>query len=188
MTSGMMKALEAGGMEACYSKQRDEIMNSKFGDADYVPNESYMELDAEVYRTEGFPLQFEGKLIKILWGGVLRLPAVDGVTYKILMMTRPQEEIRKSLIAFFGTDEALRKFGNSMESVLKLTADILRDRKSVESVDVLNANHVATQPLLYFTHLAAGGWPIDPEKASKVIDRTKLRFSGEGAAYPAHAL
>jgi hypothetical protein len=177
MTSGMMEALEAGGMDAAYSSARDVSMNSRFGDPDYVPNTQYMELDQAAYRKKDFPLPYAGKLIKILYGGLYRLPAIPDLQYNIVMMTRQQEEIRNSLLAFFGTDQALHNIGGDLKYTFNHVEGVMRDRKSVNSFTVLKVADVVKNPLQHFTLLSSKGWPIDPEKAAQIIDGKKLRFS-----------
>lgn len=171
-TSMMMKALEAGGMDAAYSKARDERMNKKWGEPDipagYVPNDSYYELDAENYRSEDFPYAYEGKLIKCLWGGILRLPVGE---YRIVFMRRNVNEIRRSLIAFFGRAHQFAErldFDEQMERIV----GIIKDRRSVISLDVLHYADVVSDPLKEFSKL---DWPIDPQKAANVPNTHKKR-------------
>ena len=60
-TSMMMKALEAGGLEACYRQSREE-MRLRFADEHYDPNVGGLyELEREDYREKGFPRKYEGK-------------------------------------------------------------------------------------------------------------------------------
>lgn len=169
-TSMLMQALEAGGLEAVYSKKRDEQMNARWGDADYVPNDSYYELDAEDYQRGDLATRYSGKLIKCLWGGVIRLPPGD---YRIVFMRRPAAEIRISLLAFFGSDYAARQFPD-LDKAMDGVIDILRDRRSFRSVDVLHYKDVLADPRRAFASL---NWPIDVEKAAAIPSREKARFS-----------
>lgn len=166
----LMRALEAGGLEAVYSTRRDEEMNRRWGEPDYLPNDSYYELDAEDYLRGDLEKRYDGKLVKCLWGGALRLPPGD---YRIVFMRRPAAEIRMSLMAFFGSDAAARQFSD-LDKAMDGVVDILRDRKSFRSVDVLHYNDVVADPR---QALASLNWPIDVEKAAKIPCREKARFS-----------
>jgi hypothetical protein len=169
-TSMCMQALEAGGLDAVYSKRRDEEMNKRWGDADYRPNDNYYELDVEDYVRGDLQQRYDGKLVKCLWGGVLRLPLGE---YRVVFMRRPAEEIRMSLMAFFGSDYAARQvpdLDRSMDNVI----NVLRDRRSFKSVDVLWYRDVLERPRECFASL---NWPIDPDKAATVPSREKARFT-----------
>jgi hypothetical protein len=173
-TSMMMRALEAGGMGACYSAGRDKSMNSKFGEPDkpsgYLPNERYYELDPADYRATDFPAPYEGKLIKCLWNGCTKLP--PNHDYRVIFMRRPRIEIKMSLIAFFGHAHANVEspfFDAEMDRIVAL----LRDRRSMITVDEIWYGDVLTKPLGVFKNL---DWPIDPEKAAAIPTRKEARF------------
>ena len=173
-TSMMMEALEAGGLEAVYSGARDQRMNDRWGEPDathpYVPNERYYELDNEDYRKPEFPKPYEGKLIKCLWGGITRLPVGE---YRVVFMRRPRNEIRTSLIAFFGNSMPVVDdpgFDANMDRVVS----ILRDRASFKSVDEVWYADVLAEPEKVFRSL---DWPIDPVKAASIPEARRARFS-----------
>lgn len=169
-TSMMMRALEAGGLEAVYSKRRDQEMNARWGDADYLPNDSYYELDSADYLRGDLEQRYDGKLVKCLWGGVIRLPPGE---YRVIFMRRPAEEIRTSLLAFFGSDSAATQFPDldrAMDSIIA----VLRDRRSFRSVDVLHYKDVLKDPRAAFASL---DWPIDVEKAAAIPTMDKARFT-----------
>lgn len=173
-TSMMMQALEAGGMEAVYSAQLDERMNRKWGDPDYKPNERYYELEAEDYQDASFPAAYEGKLIKCLWGGILRLRLVT--EYRVIFMRRDTKAIQRSLAAVFGqpTDQAQNvNFQRQLDNVVS----ILLDRRSVLSVHEIQYVDVVSNPLAVFEMLAKEGWPIDPAKAAEIPQARKMRFA-----------
>ena len=172
-TSMMMKALEAGGMDAVYSRARDVNMNDRFGEADYVPNDSYYELDVDEYRRPDFPAPYDGRLVKCLCGGIERLPVGE---YRVVYMRRPADEIRLSMTAFFGRPNAAA-MRHHFDEQMKQTADILRDRRSFVSVDEVWYADVIANPLAVFTRLAEIGWPIDPVKSAMVPDGGKVRFA-----------
>ena len=177
-TSMMMKALEAGGMDAARSKERDERMNSKWGSADdyhsYVPNDEYYELNIEDYRTHDFPDAYEGRLIKCLWGGLTLLR--PGHEYRVIFMRRPSREIQTSLLAFFGSPNKQAQdvhFNQRMERAVA----VCRDRRSFLSVDEVWYADVVAKPFETFVKLANHGWPIDPKKAATIPTARKMRFA-----------
>lgn len=171
-TSMMMQALEAGGLEAAYSMRRDEEMNARWGDADYKPNDNYYELDAEDYLRGDLSERYDGKLVKCLWGGTLRLAPGD---YRVVFMRRPASEIRVSLMAFFGSDYAAAQMPD-LDGMMSAAVAVLRDRRSFRSVDEVRYHDVLADPLKVFRGLAENGWPIDPENAAAVPSHSKARF------------
>ena len=166
----MMRAMEAGGLEAVYSKRRDDEMNARWGDADYKPNDNYYELEDEDYSRGEFESRYSGKLIKCLWGGALRLPPGD---YRIVFMRRPAAEIQMSLLAAFGTDSAATQYSD-FDRAMDAVVEILRDRRSFRSVDVLNYRDVLERPK---ESLASLNWPIDVEAAAAIPCIGRARFS-----------
>lgn len=181
-TSMMMRALEAGGLEAVYSRKRDADMNARWGEPDYLPNDSYYELDAGDYLRGDLEGRYDGKLVKCLWGGALRLPPGG---YRVVFMRRPTAEIRLSLLASFGDDGAARDCPD-LDGTMDLVVDVLRDRKSFLSVDAVDYRDVLRDPGEVFRRLVDSGWPIDPLKAASIPDHGKARFSlGRGTS--AHA-
>lgn len=171
-TSMMMQSLEAGGMEAVYSRKRDADMNARWGEPDYRPNDNYYELDADDYLRGDMAERYAGKLIKCLWGGALRLPPVnDG--YRIIFMRRPVEEIRVSLLAFFGSDNAATQFPD-FDRMMDTVIAILSDRRSVHTLDVVQYHDMLRAPEETLTVL---DWPIDVKRAAAVPVREKARFA-----------
>lgn len=172
-TSMMMKALEAGGMDAVRSKERDKRMNEKWGDDDlgYVPNEEYYELDTADYRDPEFPLPYEGKLIKCLYAGLDKLRY--GPHYRIIFMRRPKEEIEKSCIAAFNgcIPQPLSMY--DFDAFLDDLILRVRDRRTVITLNEVWYQDVLDNPLGVFSHL---GWPIDPVKAAAIPQSRKARF------------
>lgn len=176
-TSMMMRAMEAGGMQAVYSKARDTEMNARWGEADgsYVPNDSYYELAAEDYRGPEFPGQYEGKLIKCLIGGALRLPVGE---CRVVVMRRPAREIALSLRAFFGSVPAQVEREGFDEQMAR-SIEILRDRRSFLTVDEVWYGDVIANPAAVLGKL---NWPIDIDKAARIPSRKQARFSDARAA------
>jgi hypothetical protein len=171
-TSMMMQALEAGGMEAVYSQARNTEMNERFGEPDYLPNDNYYELDPADYRRRDLGERYDGKLIKCLWGGMMRMPPTE---CRIVFMRRPAREINVSLLAFFGQagGPPPLQLDREMEACLA----ILRDRRSFLSVDEIWYADVVNDPAKVFTALRDAGWPIDVGRSAQVPNRQKMRNS-----------
>lgn len=184
----MMKALEAGGMTAVYSRDRDERMYTLWGEPDYTPNDQYYELDSGDYRDERFPLQYEGKLIKCLSGGMYRLnPAAQ---YRIVFMRRDTIEISRSMAAAFqrGSDMGTVATDSSLfQAGLDRLCAILADRRSVTSITQVHYDAVVADPLPAFELLRSHGWPIDPAVCARVPSPDKKRFTNERAGRAPHA-
>ncbi len=181
-TSMMMECLEAGGMTVAYSKDRNIRMNRVLGDEDlpkpYFPNDNYYELDRSDYRNPEFPHQYEGKLVKCLWGGMVRLQPKKENTegYRIVFMRRPRENIVTSMIAAFGYSHPAvdnPHFDQYMDNIV----NILKDRRSVVSLDEVQYSDVLRDPLGVFQKLQSNGWPIDPVKAASIPNKNKARFT-----------
>lgn len=169
-TSMMMRALEAGGLEAAFAPERDE-MNERFGDEDYQPNPGgFYELNRREYREHGFPRKYEGKLIKCLWGG---LPRFVVGAYQIVFMLRDPEEIRQSFESFFNqpAPPMLTTYDEQMQDAI----DLLRNRRDT-TVCVLQYRDVIADPVSAFEQLLGSGWPIDVEQAAAVVDPELCRF------------
>lgn len=174
-TSMMMHALEAGGLEAAFSNR--EHLNTKFGDEHYQPNpDGFYELKREEYQQPGFPRMYEGKLIKMLMGGVPRIVAGD---YKIVFMRRDFEEIRQSYEAFFGIPPRIN--AEEYDQRVADTLGILRQRKDVY-VQPMQYRDVVEEPELAFGVLRGQGWPIDEFAAAGVVDSAQCRFRIEELA------
>src|SRR5690554_2453851 len=169
-TSMMMEALQAGGLQAAYSERRDIEMNARWGEPGYVPNERYFELDAYDYRRPDFAQAFDGKLVKCLFGGAIRLPPGE---YRCVFMRRPTEQIAQSLLAFFGEVPELVESGR-LDAEIERALAILRDRRSFVQVEEVWLADVIADPRAVFSRL---GWPIDVEAAAAVPKRDKLRVA-----------
>lgn len=174
-TSMMMRALEEGGMDAVYKQSRD-VMKNRHADEHYDPNIGGLyELERADYKKPDFPRKYKGKLIKALSRGVPSMAVMkDGI--KVIFMRRDKEEIRQSYNAFFGNPL------NPNLNITKHLNDIkerILNRKDIISFDELWFRDVVNNPLLYFKHLKKVGWPIDPDKASSVVDANYLRFKQE---------
>ncbi len=172
-TSMMMRCLIAGGLEADYDPSRDQ-MNARWGDAHYQPNAGgFYELRGEQYRAPDFPRAHEGRLIKVLNEGVLRIaPRQAEDPYWIVFMRRDPEEMRQSWQAFFGPravhplwrhgPDGAATFLDTIEGILRMRRDcrVLR----VEYRDAVDRPHVV------FARLRDAGLPIDPARAAAEVD------------------
>ena len=169
-TSMMMDALTAGGLSPAFNPERDR-MNEVFGDEHYQPNPNgFYELSRKEYQETGFPRGYEGKLIKILFGGINRIVAGN---YKIIFMRRDFEEIRQSYEGFFGN--VLQITENELIAKIEDAIGILKQRRDVDITEVWYRD-VIEDPLKVFTFLKGRGWPIDPEKAAEVVNPELCRF------------
>lgn len=174
-TSMIMKALEAGGMDAEYKQSREE-MRKRFADEKYDPNIGGLyELERSDYQQPDFPKKYKSKLIKVLNMGVPRMAVMpDGV--RVIFMRRDAEEIRQSYMAFFG-----RNLGGT-ENLDKRMEDIIgriKNRKDILTLDVFWFREVIEKPKRHFKILKSHGWNIDVEKAISVIDPKYCRYKRE---------
>lgn len=174
-TSMMMRALEAGGLDAAYAQSRD-VMKNRFADENYDPNIGGLyELKPQDYKRRDFPRQFAGQLIKGLNMSVPRMSVMNS-GIRVVFMRRDAEEIRQSYDAFFNTQ--LRNTENldaNMEDILER----IRNRRDVISLDVFWYRAVVDEPLAHFETLARNGWPIDARKAAETVDPKYCRFRRE---------
>lgn len=181
-TSMMMKALQAGGLDALYDGEQDEGLAR--GADDYYAlqhGESVYEPARHRFQEWNWPLAYDGKLMKCLYGGLSQL-AVNDSGYRYVFMLRDPEEIRQS-------DEArmLKKrtkapaWLNDKEYYdrMFLAIDGLNNRMDTKSLAVFRYRELLEDPLAAFHELAVQGWPIDAEKAAAVVDPTMCRFKIE---------
>lgn len=174
-TSMMMRALEAGGLEARYRQDRDTMKN-RYRDDQYDPNLGGLyELERKDYRAFGFPAGYEGKLIKALNQGVPRMAVMPG-GIRVVFMRRDAEEIRQSYDAFFG-----RELQN-IDHLERNMADIIqriRNRRDVLSLDVLWYRDVVDDPIAAFQTLVDSNWHIDAQAATATVEPELCRFKIE---------
>ena len=174
-TSMMMKALEAGGLEASYRQSREE-MRKRFADKHYDPNIGGLyELLREDYAKKNFPQDYDGKLIKGLNSCVPRMEVMeDGI--RVVFMLRDPEEIRQSFTGFFGTQ--LPDHKTYTERMLKIIRHI-KNRRDVISMHVFKYREVVDNPKKFFNILKDAGWEIDVDKCAEVVDPKLCRFKKE---------
>lgn len=173
-TSMMMKALEAGGLEAMQRESRDTF-RQHFADEEYDPNEGGLyELEQADYHAPGFPLQFKGKLVKLLNAGTARMAVMPKI--KIVYMRRDYEEIRQSFQAFFS--QPLKISEEALTHVVEQNIASLENRKDVELV-VFWYRDVVADPAKHFEILRSAGWPIEVGQAMGVVQPELARFKKE---------
>lgn len=174
-TSMMMKALEAGGMDAKYRASRDEMKN-RFADEHYDPNIGGLyELERADYQKPDFPRGYEGKLIKALQMGPGRMKVMPG-GIRVVFMRRDPEEQRQSYQAFFGQD------GFTVDQINQRVAESLEacyNRRDTSVLELWYAN-VIEQPRATFERVRAFlGVPLDIDAAVAVVDPQYYRFRKE---------
>lgn len=173
----MMAALIAGGMDAAWSEKRDKLAQSK-ADEHYHPNKSGLyEVSLREYSEPTFPLQYQGKLIKVMvWGtdGI----AVNPDGYRVILMHRDKEEIRQSYEAFFSKPLRMPWF-EQYEQRMERAEKMLRNRKDVASVHRVKYRELVDDPSGVLAGLKEVGWPIEIAKSADVIDPEQCRFRRE---------
>ena len=180
-TSMMMRALYEGldrQVEMLVDPSRVEKLNTN---AEWIPNDEYLEPPMELFTQPRFPLQHQGMLFKCMMGGVFPLWPLEG-GYRVVQMWRFPEEIRaswekcdslppwKEISPWLGEDRA---YWHRMA----LNSAMLKNRKDVVSHTDLMYRDVIADPRGAFVYLAEQGWPIDVDKAAATVDPAKMRFA-----------
>ena len=105
------------------------------------------------------------------------LPCMAVHEYRVVFMLRDPREVFESYKDMLDgtpwTIEHIRQ--EQLEGRLWLV-----NRRDVLSLDVVQTEELLRDPLLIFERLAAVGWPIDPVKASQVVDPNKRRVKVHG--------
>lgn len=173
-TSMMMKALEAGGMEACYRASREE-MRLHFADQHYDPNVGGLyELERNDYLAPDFPHGYEGKLVKVLRMGVAQMN-VSPSGVRVLFMRRDPEEIRQSYMAFFGRTDMTT---DNIEAMVTRSLAMARNRRDTDVMEV-PFRGVVDDPLAWFERIKAFGFAINVSAAAAVVRPDLLRYRRE---------
>jgi len=144
----MMRALEAGGLEACYVEHHKALY----------------ELDRPQYADPTFPEGYEGKLVKVLAGGLERMVAMPG-GIKVAFMLRPSSEVRESMLRVNKTDIPEEKIAAEINRAMRQATN----RKDMDAV-WMPLKLMSVRPKWYFEKLKAYSWPIDPEKAARAFN------------------
>lgn len=173
-TSMMMRALEAGGMDACYRQSRDEMKN-RFADEHYDPNIGGLyELERKDYRDPEFPRMYDGKLIKCLRMGLGRMRVMDSI--KVVFMRRDPEEQRQSYMGFFGGTPP------TVEQIQKQVAESLEAAYNRRDTSVLELDYpcVISNPAQSLERVQAFfGVDLDIHAAASTIDPVYYRYRKE---------
>lgn len=170
-TSMMMQCLSAGGLIPAYAEHRERL--NKHGDAHYKPNRGgFYEVGLDQYGSPGWPLQYQGRLIKVMcWG--LDSMSVNPDRYRVVLMMRDPEEIRQSYDAAFGQRANVPPdYWARMECL----AERMRNRRDVEAVGVFRYREVVDNPADAFAKV---DWPIDCEAAAAAVKPDQCRFRRE---------
>ncbi len=182
-TSMMMKSLIEGGMDALYDPARDEQISLRDDERWKVQHGAGLfEPGRKNFNESNFPNNHDGKLIKVLFGGLARLtPHSPGVRY--LLMLRHPEEIRQSDEALFQrttrTPDWIRSVETYNERVTLLIGH-LQNRRDTLSVTTLQMREVVADPPAAFATLISDGWVIPDTKAAEAVpDDSYVRFKIE---------
>jgi len=163
------ESVEAGGMIAVKSDQRDNYNHSN-SDANYKPNHNGLyELQTREMKQAGFPRQHDGKVLKIV---VPMLSFLRVHEYEVIFMRRDYEETRQSLEASFKIRRTVEQIEQETEEGLRY----LRNRRDVHRIMEWNYREVLADPLRHFESLH---WPIDNKRAASVVDSALCRFQLE---------
>ena len=176
-TSMMMRALEAGGMDIDYSEEQEAKLQKEHKGGNPV----YYELDEGAARDISFPLQHEGKVIKVLapWRNLGNLAVHE---YRVLFMMRDCREIATSLARLLGGAlpkrdiDALNRYTHYINKGIQICAN----RMDVETISVAHYRDVLEDADTVFRTLSTRGWPMDPEAAAVTIDPTRYRTCFKG--------
>lgn len=172
----MMAALIAGGMEAAWSTERDQMADAH-ADQHYHPNaDGLYEVPLREYGDINFPLQYQGKLIKVMLWGLDGL-AVNPDGYRVIIMRRDPEEIRQSFEAFFG-QPLKHPWMAEYDQRIRRAKRMLSNRSDVYSVTVMSYHDLIDNPLATFNELI-DFIDFDIEKAAATIDPSRYRFRRE---------
>lgn len=174
-TSMMMKALKAGGLNACYAPSRDKL-KELYTDEYYDPNVGGLyELERFNYLEWDFPVKYEGRLIKALNTSVAKM-AVMPHGIRVVFMRRNAEEIRQSYSGFFDKQlPSIEDLDRNMNDVIKR----IHNRKDVLSIHIFWFRDVVNEPIRHFKYLQNDGWPIDVDKAASIPDEKYCRYKLE---------
>lgn len=171
-TSAMMRALEAGGMDAQYRQSRD-VMKNRYADEHYDPNIGGLyELERADYQKPDFPRGYEGKLIKALQLGPANMRTMPG-GIKVVFMLRDTEEQRQSYMAFFGGQApTVEQITARVERALEAA----RNRRDTEVLTFWYPDVVQNPRIAFATIREFFGVPLDIEAASAVVSPEHYRY------------
>lgn len=166
-TSREMLALEAGGMEVTRRRDRQDILD-RFSDHTYNINKDVCELTTSEYYSDNFPLNYIGKVVKIIGPMVTMILPHD---YKILIMRRHPDSIRESFRNAFGHKISLPQ---NYDTYMDRLESVLNQRVDCKAISV-DFDDVTDNPTGHFERLVSHSWPVDPIKAASIMDRKLIR-------------
>lgn len=170
-TSMMMKALEKGGMTACYNEDKDRVLAEKYERDDYHPNpQGFYELVKKDFDAPDFPVRFRGKLIKALHWRLKMFPPFD---YKVVFMMRDPREIEVSYLKMFRHRPpfVLKTYHEFMSRTL----DELARRNDMDITQVWHRDMIE-DPRTVLMHLREQRFPImNPEAGASSVDQGLYR-------------
>jgi len=174
----VMKALRAGGMEIDYCPIREKNMKVVLSDGTYIANEEFLEVALGEYNEINFPLQYDGKLITVFHWGIGKLASHK---YRIVFMLREYEEINESWNRMKNDLVKIPLTKGQYYQRMSETLKIMHERPDIDYLIFLY-EEVVKNPLKHFEILKAKRWPIDPYKASEIVNDELHRVKMEEVA------
>lgn len=187
-TSMLMDALSAGGrphgLKCEWSRARDERMNAG---KEYLPNDSYREIDLKEYGRVDFPLRHDGSLIKVMSWGLEQMRRTSG--FRCVFMLRDPYEIAESHARSFGKELAITVGGVRVPASesdawpamyhREMKAAVIRAETRIDchSLHVFRYAEVLHDPFEHFRRLKNAGWPIDHELAAMQVKPERKRVA-----------
>ncbi|MCP3922968.1 MAG: hypothetical protein GY714_10320 [Desulfobacterales bacterium] len=173
-TSMMMKCLKNSGMNACYNKKKDDVLNKKYERDGYRPNpEGFYELGRKEFKVHDFAERYAGKLIKVLhW----RLETLPEANYRVIFMKRDPKEIEVSYLKMFQRRPpfVLQKYEELVEETVK--------KLKARDIDVIlvNFKDVIDDCSQVFKDIQLKKWPVSNiENVVKSVNRKLYRSKAE---------
>lgn len=190
-TSMMMDCLSAGGrvngLKCEWSRERDMRMNAANADDEFIPNESYREIDLREYNAIDFPLKYDGSLIKVMNWGLPQMRRTNG--FRCVFMLRDAYEIAESYERSFGSPLMTQADGIRLPALecsiwgqqyiqdMKRSIITAETRIDCVSFHVMDYAEAIKNPLEAFCRLSNSGWDIDPEVAASQVLSERQRVS-----------
>ena len=170
-TSMMMKSLNAGGLKAVFSKNKDDYLNKKYAQDEYRPNpEGFYELGPKEFDAPDFPHIYSGQLIKMLHWRLEDLPVFN---YRIIFMERDPVEIEVSYLKMFQRRPpfVLHKYDELIHAIyMKLDA-----RPDIDYISVQHSEMIS-KPFETLSMLKEKKWLItDIDKAVQAVNPSLYR-------------
>ena len=166
----MMRCLEAGGLNAVYSKDSNST-DYTYGVSDYDPNPNgFYIVNQEVFSRPDFTTEYDGRLLKCHYPRLIELPRHE---YRCIFMLRNPDEILDSMFRFsydsiFGVQALAACL---YDTVIPAIRDILDSRPDID-VSYVNYSSVISNAVSVFESLAL---PINAVKAASVVDERLYR-------------